>query len=1202
MTGEDEMWENFYHKFVADQEKKMKEPQERSSHEASTDGISPNMIEISDNFWIQEEDNSFFEKLGTSLADKAKAQRLEESLPEATPPCDFEANEEAVGTCNTGQEGKEEVEDIEAHFCVAKQREALYAEKEIALKGEQVADSTESESENGETTYNVVAKSVGLNVEELYTALLYMIQHQIGFDVVDEVAQDDVVDYLQKAFNIDDETHQRVMEETRQMEAPKMHLNVEVMEAKELNPLDSNGKSDPFCVLYLESAPTHRFNTAVKPETLEPVWHEHFEMPLDNPENDVLHLEVWDFDAAESVPEKMSKVKSVKGMRGLVKLAKEIAITATSGNHDNEFIGGARVPLQAIPVTGHVMWYALEKNNKPKRRGLVKLRLAFSTEHNARVAYQEHRSLLRILLLHELESHPTERYSWQGGWSGPAEVVVLQHAVQRGLCPKFVNLARWIEFAAAHQEHQLSFAVFLKLAEELVAPVASGSLSDQETLQFWDACKKILYSGLNALRKIRRLQVDKEHMMKQLVAILRMISLLSSSLEVPQTVNLFPLEMYSWLPPEILDGDRISIPEALEFAVIRGGAERFEYIVANNNLESDSDEEALKYHIKIIQLVRLDLQRAYELYEKLFIKTINFPYTKTLYIAYEKRVSSLCMVIIEDICGRLKRIELDGSNDPELGLGMTLFELYLAIQRFAAVGQNFCPDELKDMKVQSYYTWFQDGVAHWLEIAAYKAIKRIERAVEFDNLQPVDSSVQYTSSAVDALTIFYQIKVFWTQLAWPETEGAYAFVAKIIDDICKCCIVYVDCMANKAEERQRKEDEASPANVYGRQFNVSVAWCYAINNIDYVRTSIEPLAKDLGLGSVIEALAENLSQQDADRCNRTLQLIIDNAKDTMKNKIDDMLESVARKMVPAMDRYLMEGAELSGSSSNSMDKLMEYLDQNLITLHDNLNKDNFQRILVIIWELMAAVLASLVDSNLERRRPPSYYSSLHKTLQALIQFFNFGTNEVPNVQVLERIEKTLKLYGMETNEVIHRYYLDRLKEQSGIENEPHGMLTVKAYFFNDLLNMQILNARNLRSTDGSCNSYVKITLYPEDVFAGTKSLKTGVQKETQFPLYDESFNIPLTTEQRKLENAIIRFEVKDKDFLRTKFMAECFMRFGDIHEKDSHQGFGQLEQIHLKLSRPTSQSSEVINVLSRRKGDNLASNFMSGLQSKMNSS
>ena len=98
------------------------------------------------------------------------------------------------------------------------------------------------------------------------------------------------------------------------------------------------------------------------------------------------------------------------------------------------------------------------------------------------------------------------------------------------------------------------------------------------------------------------------------------------------------------------------------------------------------------------------------------------------------------------------------------------------------LGQVLCAEgQLERMEVQNYHDWFRAGVAHWLDIAVYKALKRIDRAVEFDTLQAVDNTVQYSSSAVDTLTIFYQIKVFWTQLAWPDMEGSYTFVAKIID-------------------------------------------------------------------------------------------------------------------------------------------------------------------------------------------------------------------------------------------------------------------------------------------------------------------------------------------------------------------------------------------------------------------------------------
>jgi hypothetical protein len=48
-------------------------------------------------------------------------------------------------------------------------------------------------------------------------------------------------------------------------------------------------------------------------------------------------------------------------------------------------------------------------------------------------------------------------------------------------------------------------------------------------------------------------------------------------------------------------------------------------------------------------------------------------------------------------------------------------------------------------------------VAQWLDIALYKALQRIKKAVEIDHLVPVDSSVKYSSSAVDTLAIFYQV-------------------------------------------------------------------------------------------------------------------------------------------------------------------------------------------------------------------------------------------------------------------------------------------------------------------------------------------------------------------------------------------------------------------------------------------------------------
>lgn len=104
---------------------------------------------------------------------------------------------------------------------------------------------------------------------------------------------------------------------------------------------------------------------------------------------------------------------------------------------------------------------------------------------------------------------------------------------------------------------------------------------------------------------------------------------------------------------------------------------------------------------------------------------------------------------------------------------------------------------------------------------------------------------------------------------------------------------------------------------------------------------------------------------------------------------------------------------------------------------------------------------------MQKRRPPAFYSNLHKTLHTLIRFFNLSSDETANVEVLEKIESLLKLHGLETAELIHSYHQDRLKEQKEMKESIYGLISIKAYFIDNSLNIQILNARNLRCMDSN---------------------------------------------------------------------------------------------------------------------------------------
>lgn len=102
---------------------------------------------------------------------------------------------------------------------------------------------------------------------------------------------------------------------------------------------------------------------------------------------------------------------------------------------------------------------------------------------------------------------------------------------------------------------------------------------------------------------------------------------------------------------------------------------------------------------------------------------------------------------------------------------------------------------------------------------------------------------------------------------------------------------YADKMSQKVEGMGDTRD------IYENKFEVTNEWCLAINNIDYVRETLEPFTRDLGMKEVIEKMAELKSPIEAQRCQHTLDNVIANAIDTVRNKIIELMETVVLKVI-----------------------------------------------------------------------------------------------------------------------------------------------------------------------------------------------------------------------------------------------------------------------------------------------------------------
>lgn len=312
----------------------------------------------------------------------------------------------------------------------------------------------------------------------------------------------------------------------------------------------------------------------------------------------------------------MNKFFEVKGAKGFRKLMKEIAVTASAGKHDNEFVGCAKVPLKTIPTAGLMMWYNLDKKGKTRTQGTIKVRLNFSSEKNDQVASQEHRHLLKILLYHELETSKVAHHWWAGKFSSMAETIITQHQAQSGLTEIDVAFAQWAVYTEVHQNHPLSFELFEKVLDVLIRPIQSKSVKHTEELSiFWESAKRLLPSCFGIVRKLRKKLAGDSGAQKNLAKALNIIAKIAL-LEPPESTDLFPEQFYGWLKKrEEVSWD---IREAMNQAVTIGTVEYFEGIIDNDELISEENETRLNQLIKVIQLVRSDLQRAIEHHDKAF--------------------------------------------------------------------------------------------------------------------------------------------------------------------------------------------------------------------------------------------------------------------------------------------------------------------------------------------------------------------------------------------------------------------------------------------------------------------------------------------------------------------------------------------------------------------------------------------------------
>ncbi|MED6254416.1 hypothetical protein ATANTOWER_025724, partial [Ataeniobius toweri] len=797
----------------------------------------------------------------------------------------------------------------------------------------------------------------------LYEEAVYTVVNRVGMPAPEHVKSDDeLFAYLLKVFDMGDKEHD-ILQKVQESKRASFSLRVSVMKAKNLMAKDANGYSDPYCMLGIlvgqspretEEKKERKFSfrkrreklekrsstkevlparciqvTEVKPETLNPVWDEHFVFEIDDVHSDRLHLDIWDHDDDVSVAEACKKLNEVSGLRGMGRYFKQIAKSvrangsASSGSEENvdDFLGCINIPLNEVPVAGYDTWFKLEpRSSASKVQGECHLILkVFTNQRDTTLSKRDtnvsiHKKLLCQIVEYEHAQVKREPYNWNGQVSPPAWTVLTHHAVQTDLSPLQQAIVRWQCYSSHHRNQRVCYSLLLRLLRTIDAewdpPAVRGDLERQLS----DSFRLYTEHCLCLMKNMRQVFPCTS------AAAITRYELMLRGIGYMQNMRAFktvcPL--------------RNELHLDITTAVKKGTSEWYESLIAQYKPEEGSLEEQLKKMVQVIDAVCADLQRAQNIYNKLFYSAVKVDFFSISYRQLEKQVADDVNVAMERVCGSL---EQESSRLTQI-MGEIIFELFMSLKILKGFREFLPLRDAKMLALTGFHNWFKSSIHKFLQIVHDRSCDRIRKAVETDQLQPVQQA-KHSSSAVEVTSCFSQVREIWLQLAWPDSAGAFIFVTRLTDNFCSEAVCYSELMTRKIERNQQGRDY--------KTFTVQL--CIGLNNVEHVRVYLAHLPRDLDWPGVERAMEESCGVEGKEQVYKALNGQLLNMDLNLQREAKRLITLLTDKMLPELRRYIQH-ISLSPDSINNDDAvspLMKYLQDTMVILTANLVKENLTR-------------------------------------------------------------------------------------------------------------------------------------------------------------------------------------------------------------------------------------------------------------------
>ncbi|XP_039979267.1 BAI1-associated protein 3 [Xiphias gladius] len=1061
----------------------------------------------------------------------------------------------------------------------------------------------------------------------LYEEAVYTVVNRVGVPSPEQVKSDEeLFAYLLKVFDMGEEEHDIILQKVQESKRANFSLRVSVMKAKNLMAKDANGYSDPYCMLgilvgqsprEMEEKKERKFSfrkrreklekrsstkevlparciqvTEVKPETLNPVWDEHFVFEIDDVHNDLLHLDIWDHDDDVSVAEACKKLNEVSGLRGMGRYFKQIAKSvrangsASSGSEENadDFLGCINIPLNEIPVVGYDTWFKLEpRSSASKVQGECHLMLKlFTSQRDTALSKKEtnvsiHKKLLSQILEYEHAHIKREPYNWNGQVCPPAWTVLTHHAVQTDLSPLQQAIIRWQCYSSHHRTQRVCYSLLLRLLRTIDAEWEPPAVRGDLERQLSDSFRLYTEHCLCLMKNMRQVFPCTS------AAAITRYELMLRGIGYMQNMRAFktvcPL--------------RNELHLDITTAVKKGTAEWYECLIARYKPEDGTLEEQLKKLVQVVDAVCADIQRAQNIYNKLFYSAVKVDFFSISYRQLEKQVADDVNVAMERVCGTLEQ----ESSRLTQTMGETIFELFMSL-KFLKGFREFLP--LKDAKMlalMGFHNWFKSSIHKWLQIVHERSCDRIRKAVETDKLEPVQQA-RHSSSAVEVTTCFSQVREIWLQLAWPDSAGAFIFVTRLTDNFCSEAVCYSEMITRKIERNQLGRDHKS----------FTVQLCIALNNTEHVRVFLGHLPRDLDWQGVERAMEESCGAEGKEQVYKALNGQLFNMDLDLQREAKRLITLLTDKMLPELRRYIQH-ISLSPDSINNDDAvspLMKYLQDTMVILTANLVKENLTRVLQSMWELLLRMILDTITEN--RGVQVEFYNRFRYTVETVLQFFH-AKGEGLCLEDMKSgdykvLDEELRLNKCSSFELIEQYYLEKISHQKTLKHTRYGRISVKCYYDapEQRLTVEILHAADIIALDanGLSDPFVIVELCPHHLFPMAKSQRTQVKLKTLHPVFDELFYFHVSPEQYRHRFACLTFTVMDYDWLSTNdFAGEAVAPLSDFcwpGRPNASAAGKSVQPVILHLSRSKPSEKPIMRMLDARIGDREAQEFVRRLK------